>query len=161
MLASQVTHYLALRKSLVGEPKWIQGTRLAQQRLQWTVLCQGVGEGPMLEIKYRFAAPQPSFTVMLMVPPPLFRLDIHPQKQHINARAQRGLPRGIVGHHVHLWADNMPSKHVETLPRALGIARPYDGPVDFREAVVWACEHLNIEVDLGCVPAPPVRDTLL
>ncbi len=156
MRADEVAHYLSATKSLSGTPIWIAGSKDNQFRLKWPVIFRGTG-GTHLEITYSSGAPYLKYSMMLMVPPPVFRLDVGKELTHMNHRPH---PHMIRGHHYHPWELNSPEGRA-AIPKSLREALRYDGATDIRTAFDWFCDMVGIASPSSELPEPPLRETLL
>ena len=97
MRADEVAHYLDATKSLSGQPVWIAGSKDNQFRLKWPVIFRGTG-GTHVEITYSSGAPYLKYSIMLMIPPPVFRLDVGSELTHMNLKPRM---HSIQGSHFH------------------------------------------------------------
>lgn len=161
MLAGQVPAYLGMKKTLLGIPKWVPGNRPDQHSLKWPIQCAGIGEGPKIEVDYSASAPMLLYSISLNIPPPIVRLDIGEELDHVVKAGKMTRPKIVHGHHFHAWSRNSPSRGIESLPRELKYCEKYDGPTDFGRAFVWFCAAVGIDVNPSEIPALPTRSTLL
>lgn len=160
MKASQVGTYLSLPKSLIGTPVWLPGNRQDSWTLSWPILCDGIGQGPKIIVDHSASAPFLTYSILLVVPPSIERLDICETLEHVVKRKGRA-PKTVRGHHYHRWSNNIWAVRGDSIPRQLLDCDPYEGPIDFVPAFCWFCDRVGITVSLDIVPSLPKRSTLL
>lgn len=165
MRVSRIGAYIAMPKSLIGEGVWVRGNRSNEFRMQWPITCEGIAEAeaPYIEAVHAADCPYLSYSISLLVPPPIFRLDIGEDLEHSYSAPLPGgrtTRRILQGHHVHTWEANRP-RSGEALPQDLPVAEPYAGSLDFRAALMWFCDQVNIWVDEYSIPSLRQRETLL
>lgn len=156
MRADEVAHYLDAAKSLSGQPVWIAGSKDNQHRLKWPVIFRGTG-GTHVEITYSSGAPYLKYSIMLMIPPPVFRLDVGKELTHMNRKPRM---HSIRGSHFHPWDINAP-KSKAPIPKNLKEAVPYTQSTDIETAFEWFCGMVKIALPKSKLPEPPLRETLL
>lgn len=164
-IADYADGLLKADKVLAGAEVWSDGNRPAERRLKWPVLVEGELVGVSLCITAYPAAPELRFTISLVVPPCIWRLDYDPPfKKHRNSLADGERLGGFVitGPHYHAWTDNQHLAEPATLPKKLDCARKLPRNIQtFHSALRWFCAETNIRIPPERMIDLPAREKLI